>query len=52
MVYKLKEFTCEVFEKCNYCNSAQNPMFVHGHYQCAQCKNNIYPCCQGSDNLD
>ncbi|MGE4158415.1 MAG: hypothetical protein AB7F75_04890 [Planctomycetota bacterium] len=32
---------------CPLCRSTLEPVFVHGHYQCATCKQNIIPCCNG-----
>ena len=34
-------------EFCPMCRSAKGSVFVHGHYQCLDCKQNIYPCCSG-----
>ena len=34
----------------NICEAREQPshlVFVHGHYQCAHCGNNIRPCCEG-----
>lgn len=35
------------FETCPYCNSHQGFDYVHGHYQCKVCKQNVMPCCGG-----
>ena len=32
---------------CLWCNTMSIPIEVHGHYQCANCKINIDPCCSG-----
>ena len=34
-------------EICPICRSKKGAIFVHGHYQCLECKQNIYPCCFG-----
>lgn len=34
-------------EICPVCLSKKGTIFVHGHYQCLECKQNIYPCCSG-----
>jgi len=33
------------FEICPYCNSSAGFDYVHGHYQCKVCKQNVMPCC-------
>jgi hypothetical protein len=35
------------FDICPYCNSPQGFDYVHGHYQCKVCKQNVMPCCGG-----
>ena len=30
------------------CGSTEQPVYVHGHSQCATCKINIDPCCGGA----
>lgn len=35
------------FEICPYCNSPAGFDYVHGHYQCKVCKQNVMPCCGG-----
>jgi hypothetical protein len=30
------------------CGSTAQPVYVHGHSQCASCKINIDPCCGGA----
>lgn len=32
---------------CGYCGFYGEMVFVHSHYQCPRCKNNIAPCCEG-----
>jgi hypothetical protein len=31
---------------CPYCNRLSHIIWVHGHYQCQQCKNVIVSCCE------
>ena len=40
--------------ECGYCGFYGELVWVHSHYQCPRCKNNIMPCCEGesSDTLD
>ncbi len=42
------------FETCPYCGSIVGFVYVHGHYQCKQCNQNVLPCCGGeqSENID
>ena len=35
------------FEQCPYCGSVKGFVYVHGHYQCSTCNNNVMPCCGG-----
>ena len=32
---------------CEYCGYYGEMIFVHSHYQCPRCKNNVVPCCEG-----
>jgi len=34
-------------EICYYCLSVNSQVFVHGHYQCSNCKVISIPCCSG-----
>jgi hypothetical protein len=34
---------------CGYCGYYGEMVFVHSHYQCPRCKNNIAPCCEGEN---
>ena len=34
-------------ESCGYCSAPLNLVWVHGHAQCAVCKTNVRPCCDG-----
>gem|GEM_PF-4764551 len=34
---------------CGYCGYFGEMVFVHSHYQCPRCKNNIAPCCEGEN---
>lgn len=33
---------------CPFCGQFAGYVFVHGHYQCANCGQNVVPCCEGS----
>lgn len=33
---------------CSHCGCDKPKVFVHGHYQCADCKCNTDPCCDGA----
>lgn len=35
-------------QPCPMCGSTEQPVYVHGHSQCATCKINIDPCCGGA----
>lgn len=39
------------FEQCPYCNCNLPFVYVHGHYQCAACKQNVMPCCGGEQEV-
>lgn len=43
-----------MFQQCGYCGFSGEMVFVHSHYQCPVCHNNIMPCCEGefADNLE
>lgn len=32
---------------CPFCGQFAGYVFVHGHYQCANCGQNVIPCCEG-----
>ena len=36
-----------ILTDCMWCSKQVNPIEVHGHYQCPNCKINIDPCCSG-----
>ncbi|MBL7707524.1 MAG: hypothetical protein JNJ86_00560 [Chitinophagaceae bacterium] len=38
-------------QHCFFCNQTNEPVHVHGHYQCPVCHINILPCCDG-DNCE
>ncbi|MCX6392391.1 MAG: hypothetical protein NTX95_07860 [Actinobacteria bacterium] len=40
------QFACA--QPCPMCGSTAQPVYVHGHSQCATCKINIDPCCGGA----
>ena len=33
--------------RCLNCGQPENIVWVHGHGQCAHCKMNVAPCCDG-----
>ena len=33
--------------RCPACGQLENIVWVHGHGQCAYCKMNVMPCCDG-----
>jgi hypothetical protein len=35
------------FNSCPYCGSPSGFVYVHGHYQCKVCNQNVMPCCGG-----
>ena len=35
-------------QRCPMCGSTAEPVYVHGHSQCATCGINIDPCCGGA----
>lgn len=35
------------FQQCPYCGSTKGFVYVHGHYQCQVCSQNVMPCCGG-----
>lgn len=39
-------------EKCLFCGNTVELIRVHGHYQCAHCKTNALPCCDGNNCND
>jgi hypothetical protein len=39
------------FYHCPYCHSPSGFVYVHGHYQCHSCGNNVNPCC-GGETMD
>lgn len=39
------------FEQCPYCNCNAPFVYVHGHYQCVACKQNVMPCCGGEQEV-
>ncbi len=32
---------------CPFCGQFAGYVFVHGHYQCNNCGQNVMPCCEG-----
>jgi hypothetical protein len=36
-----------MIQHCGYCGFHGPMVFVHSHYQCPVCHNNIMPCCEG-----
>ncbi len=41
-------FTMQQTEPCPFCGQFAGYVFVHGHYQCLNCGQNVVPCCEGS----
>jgi hypothetical protein len=35
------------FEQCPYCGNVSGFIYIHGHYQCKRCHQNVMPCCGG-----
>ncbi|MCU0423247.1 MAG: hypothetical protein MUC81_10590 [Bacteroidia bacterium] len=35
------------FDICPYCGNTSGFVYVHGHYQCKRCCQNVMPCCSG-----
>ncbi len=35
------------FEQCPYCGNISGFVYIHGHYQCKRCHQNVMPCCGG-----
>ena len=38
------------FEHCPYCGNNSGFIYIHGHYQCKQCNQNVMPCCGGEQD--
>ena len=36
---------------CQFCGQPEQIIWVHGHGQCAHCKTNSFPCCDGDECL-
>lgn len=36
--------------RCLVCGQIVKLVFVHSHYQCPACGNNVLPCCEGENN--
>ncbi|QTD47888.1 hypothetical protein [Sulfidibacter corallicola] len=39
-------------DRCPWCSTPLNIVWVHGHGQCAACGINMEPCCSGSPTED
>lgn len=39
------------FEICPYCGFQEGFVYVHGHYQCKRCHQNVMPCCGGEQEI-
>lgn len=35
------------FEQCPYCGNISGFVYIHSHYQCKRCHQNVMPCCGG-----
>jgi hypothetical protein len=40
------------FEQCPYCGFQGGFIYIHGHYQCKRCHQNVMPCCSGEQEND
>jgi DNA-directed RNA polymerase subunit RPC12/RpoP len=36
---------------CPYCSSSKGFVYIHGHYQCVVCNQNVMPCCGGEQEV-
>ena len=41
--------TQDMRHRCVFCGAPENIIWVHGHGQCAHCKTNSFPCCDGDE---
>jgi hypothetical protein len=39
------------FEQCPYCVNSFGFVYIHGHYQCKRCHQNVMPCCGGEQEI-
>lgn len=39
------------FSICPYCAHHGGFVYVHGHYQCKHCHQNVMPCCSGEQEF-
>ena len=39
--------TIDLKSRCVFCGQPEQIIWVHGHGQCAHCKTNSFPCCDG-----
>ncbi len=37
---------------CPYCGLVAGQTFVHGQFQCNNCKQNVIPCCNGETEIN
>lgn len=40
------------FEQCPYCGNISGFVYIHGHYQCRRCHQNVMPCCGGEQEIE
>ena len=40
--------TAQVMPRCPACGKPEQLVWVHGHGQCAHCRMNVMPCCDGA----
>jgi hypothetical protein len=40
------------FDRCPYCGNTNGFVYVHGHYQCKVCNQNVMPCCSGEQECE
>ena len=38
-------------KRCAFCGAPEQIIWVHGHGQCAHCKVNAHPCCDGDERI-
>ena len=39
----------DLTHRCIFCGQPEQIIWVHGHGQCAHCKTNAFPCCDGDE---
>ncbi len=41
--------SADMTHRCIFCGQPEQIIWVHGHGQCAHCKTNSFPCCDGDE---